>query len=338
MALLFCDGFDDGLTALKWTLVNGTAITTSGRTGANRLAFAQGNEAYHSIVPTTTVIVGHAFVVGSTTALFVGNRMPAVYGDLGTVEHIGLSVNTDGTIILRRGGTQIADSGAKKLLLNVWYYIELKTTIADAGGTAEVHVNGESWITFTGDTRNGGTSALIDRIGFIRTGNSGSSFWVDDFYVCDGTGAANNNFLGDIKVETLYPNGNGNSSQLVGSDGNSTDNYLLVDEAGTPVTTDYTASATVGNKDTYTFSNLAAAAGPIKGVQVVGYASKSDAGARTAAMVTRSGTTEADGASTALTNGSFAPVYDVRETNPDTGSAWTVGDVNGAEFGIKVSS
>ena len=82
-------------------------------------------------------------------------------------------------------------------------------------------------------------------------GISGTTIF-DDVYLMAGTG---DEFLGDCTVATLLPTGNGFVNQFVGSDGNSTDNYLLVDEQP-PSSTDYVGSATTGQQDLYTLTNL----------------------------------------------------------------------------------
>ena len=78
-------------------------------------------------------------------------------------------------------------------------------------------------------------------------GATTANYDYDDLYICDGTtvpGEPVNDFLGDVRVDTLYPNGNGNSSQWVGQDANSTDNYLNVDDTLLPTTTRPTTSRT----------------------------------------------------------------------------------------------
>ena len=89
-----------------------------------------------------------------------------------------------------------------------------------------------------------------------------------------GTG---DSFLGDITVETLYPNGDGAANQWLGSDGNSTSNYLLVNETGAPVTTSYTGDSVSGHRDLYTLTDLVATTGTVVGVCHQAYAAASDA-------------------------------------------------------------
>ena len=165
-------------------------------------------------------------------------------------------------------------------------------------------------------------------------GSAGGDIVMDDIYVCDDTGGTNNDFLGDIRVEALLPNGNGNSSQFDGSDGNTTDNYLLVDDATPNDDTDYVESPDSGDKDTYAYGNLASSTGSVYGVQICPYARKTESGIRNLKTVARLSGTETDGPERPVGD-SYAYMPDIRETKPG-GGAWSISDVNSAEFGQKV--
>jgi hypothetical protein len=155
--------------------------------------------------------------------------------------------------------------------------------------------------------------------------------------VCDGSGATNNDYLGDIRVECLFPNGDGASSAFVGSDGNSVNNYLLVDETVPNDDTDYVQGTVVGDKDTYAYQDLTTTAGSVYGVNIIPRHRKADAGGRTAVTVGReSGGTEADSSAITILD-SYIYNYDIRETKP-SGGAWSISEVNGAQFGMKVNT
>lgn len=259
--------------------------------------------------------------------------------DSGSVVHLSIYPGTDGSLNLYRGdGSTLLDSSAPFVLVaSVWYYLEVKATIADAGGVFNLRVNGVEVASYSGDTRNAGVaSARTIAFGGDRT-QTGTTV-IDDIYICDSTGSApHNDYLGDIRVEALYPNGNGNSSQLDGSDGNTTDNYLLVDDTGgNDGESTYVESGDVGDKDTYAYGNLSAASGTVYGVQPLLKARKTDAGSKSVASVARVSGTEEDSANVSLPQ-TYTINSDLRTTKPG-GGAWSVSDVNGAEFGMKVTA
>src|SRR5437764_673985 len=78
----------------------------------------------------------------------------------------------------------------------------------------------------------GRSSTNIEMLSCNCSGNIGlggvGRAYLDDLYVCDATGTTNNTFLGDVRVHTLVPSGNGTDSGLTGSDGNQVNNYQLV--------------------------------------------------------------------------------------------------------------
>jgi hypothetical protein len=134
----------------------------------------------------------------------------------------------------------------------------------------------------------------------------------------------------------LYPSGNGNTSNWVGSDGNSTDNYLMVDETSPDSDTTYVESGTSTNKDTYAFGDISHTPTSIYGVQVTTYAKADDAGARLIGVVTRSAAADYNASVTHALGASYAHHPTVLETDPATAAAWTKTNLNAAEFGVRV--
>ena len=111
-------------------------------------------------------------------------------------------------------------------------------------------------------------------------GCSSSGMNFDDLYVCDSAGSTNNGFLGDCRIDTIYPSGAGNYTQFTPSTGS---NYTCVDETA-PNTTDYVDGATVGDRDSYALGNLSALSSQtVYGVQVNAAILKDDAGSKSAA-------------------------------------------------------
>lgn len=352
MTLVHFDGFDDWSTFGDGGYYSiGTSILTlqagQGRGGTAAVHINTFNARVHRTIPAAlehaTIVQGYAFrPVGDN-----GNAIMTFRSDSGATQHVYLHmVRATGALQVRRGdGTILATSASiNKYIrpLGYWYYIELKVVLGDApNGVVELRVNGEVWASASSiDTKNGGTKTVFDTVGWADGEVEGSSqhqWYVEDYYVLNGAGSAPyNNFLGDVRVETVYPNGNGSSSQFVGSDGNSTDNYLLVDEAGSPSMTDYVQSSVVGERDAYTMGDLATGSGIVYGVMPTLHGNV-DTGSRGIKTVLKSGTTVALGPEKTLIT-TTAQHSDIYEVNPDTSSAWSISEVNGIEAGVEVSS
>lgn len=351
MSLIFMDGFDDGLHALKWAAIY--AITSPGRTGSGAMHLDYNGQPLSRKVfdtsVTTPISIGFAyrgsngpggagfsssqdfFGIGLGIIPFVNTGAPHFY--MKSTTNNGLEVGRGGMWGIGAAKTTLGTTANNVLTPNVWQYIEVKLTVHSSTGAILVRINGDTKLNLTGLNTQIGGSALVDCIAFSAS-FPGWYMAFDDLYVCDSSGSVNNDLLGDCAIETLYPNGNGNYSQFTGSDSNSTDNYLLVDEA-TPSTTDYVGSLTEGNKDTYAYGNLALTSGSVKAVAVRNYAAKSDVGDKSISTVVRSG--GSDSIQSAKNLGTGYTVYtDILEQNPVGSTAWTISSVNAAEFGVQV--
>lgn len=340
MALLFIDGFDYYTSIMdRWTTTinsGGVPAAGSARSGAQGLSVPNLNRAQSRTLPSS-----YATLVAGTAFKFAGTSGVGPWTVIGFAEGSGNHVFLGWDFALNklgvyRDGTLIGSLGPTVLNIGVWYYLEFRATIHDTTGSAEVRINGTTELTHTNvDTRSGGTG-VINTV-WIGPGASGGGCHYDDFYVLDTTGGSpNDTFLGDVTVETLYPNANGNSSQFDGSDGNQVDNYLLVDEATPNDDTDYVESPDFGDKDTYGYSDLATTSGTIYAVQPVPRFRKTAAGSVSAVSVARLSATEVDSsAKIVLDNYIYSP--DIRPTKPG-GGVWTIADVNNTEFGLKVAS
>jgi hypothetical protein len=342
MALRFVDSFDhydDNQIADKYGAQSGVLGSALLITGGKH-----GNGIQH-----TGTLESHTIILDAQAEWYVGfwwsgrmvtnNRLVGFLD--GATRHMELmpfgGSGTPVTLAAFRNATQVATASLRGTREGVWTWFEVYCKIADSGGRFKVIQNGEVIIDFTGDTRNGG-NASADRLifGGINAG-VGSGNW-DDLYICDASGSApNNTFLGEVRVEALFPTGNGNSSVLVGSDGNSTNNYLLVDETTSPDSADYVESSTPGDKDTYAFGDPTPASGTVFGVQINPWAAKTDAGVRSIVSVARLSGTETDGPVKTLLQNDQVYVYDVRATKPG-GGAWSLSDVSNAEFGAKINA
>lgn len=358
MALLYSDGFDLQDTTQRW-MVSGTvgdvaygtatrfgagkAVTLSGSTVNANLSILHGFPASASIYAGAAVQVG--LEAGNSSNDYTANLF-GIYTNNGTNGQLYIRRLATNAIVAYRGdpnngnisspsGTQIA-STAPGVLDGNWHYLEVFATIHGTTGQLIVKLNGNTVINFTGNTLNTGVVTTIDAIRF-RTGKYVASpnavISIDDFYVCDATGATNNTFLGDVRVQSLVPNAAGTYTQLAPT--GAANNYVNVGEMPYNNAT-YNASPTVGQRDTYALSDLAANTASVLGMQSVAHMQKSDAGLANAKVALVSGGGLYYDASQSLSTS--AVVYtQVRPTDPATAVAWTVAGANGLEAGMEVA-
>ena len=341
MVCRFIDSFDYYATSdmnRKYTSVGANSINTDSRTGPNSNSYTNVsqflNKGFSSLA---SWVVGFAFKTSTLNGLILR------FLDNSTVQ-VGLFLRNDGSLdVLRTGSTAVAGGRSDPIIrIDNWYYIEMKVTIANsiAANSCIVRVNEKVMlIVDAGEDLQQTTNATAN---VIQTPGLVPSV-LDDLYIFDqtdgpGTNPVNNDFAGDVKVTAHWPNGNGTTNNFVGSDGNSVDNYLLVDEALTDDDSTYTESSTPGEIDLYTFDDLATTPDVIHAVQINGIMRKTDAGSRTVRTVIRPASTNFFGINRAPSVASYINEEEIYDEDPETGLAWTESGFNATEFGIEIET
>lgn len=342
MSLIFIDGFDHYATAdfaKKYNDIGTNAVGSS----VGRRSGGAANLPYNGGHVRRTVTQNASFVIGfaiNPNGYPNTNMILASVRDAST-NQCELRMNSDGTLSVTRNGTALTSGTSVSIVpTNSYSYIEWKVTIADSisAGSCKVRINGVDVITVaTGqDTKNTANAfANVVQLGPGSAGTGPTVVYFDDFYICDQSGSTNNDFLGDCRIDTIYPTSDGTFSQFTPSTGST--HYTLVDET-TPNTSDYNDGATVGDRDSYGMGNLSALTSQtVYGVQVNAAILKDDAGSKSAATFVRSSSTNGDGASSAL---GTSQVYlsQIFETDPNGSIAWTESSVNAMEAGVKVTA
>lgn len=331
--LQFFDGFDHynstTLLAAKWGAIVNSPLFTTGRGGVGQAVRLYSGRACSRAVAgnPATVVCGFAF------KYLAGGNTPIFRALDGSTVHFQLYFNyATGVLGAYRNTTLLGETvpGAAGAATTDFIYIELRVTVDDVAGSVVVRVNGAEVLALSGiDTRNG-ASAQITTVQIW----GGQDAVFDDFYLCDTTGALNNDFLGDVKVVTLYPNGAGDSTDFTPLSGA---NYENVDEAIADGDTTYVQSSTVGHKDFYSFEGLSYTPEAIHGVQAVTVVRKDDAGTREVRVVTKSGATTTPGAAHALGT-SYGVAMDLLELNPNDAGAWSRSDIDALQVGVEVTT
>jgi hypothetical protein len=346
MALLWLDGCDtytaiaDAAARYAGSNTAGMGIsTTSGRFGGGCIhpgALSSASYLGPVTVPHTganPIFVGGAIYppTGNNAAMLVLYNSTAASNNQELTLYYG-----SGFFHLYRGPliTLVATASAGTTS-GIWHHLECRATCADSGGTFELRIDGVTLINYTGDTRYSTTgTAGFDRVYFCSNNSALSGGAWDDLYVMDDTGSVANTWLGDCRVNTLAPTSD-SAVQFTRSTGAS--NYLTLDEGRHNSDTDYVESATVGHIDKYGYADLAAAVATVYGLQVITWAKKTDATARTMRNKLYSGATTTDGSSYALLT-TYAPFAQLTTLNPDGSVQWTPTTVNAALAGFEVVS
>jgi hypothetical protein len=223
-----------------------------------------------------------------------------------------------------------------------WYYIEAKFKIHPSAGLGQMRIDEQLVYDYSGDTCTTTNVFPPYDITYCQFAFDTDyqeplfSTEVDDIYIADTSGSENNDFLGDIRIDAIHPNGAGNHTDLTPSTGN---NYECVDEIAIDEA-DYVEGVNATDKDSYTYGSVPTDlddAGII-GLQIRNF------GKRTAAATNikidpfiRTGSTDYSQAVQDLPD-SFGEVRgDIVLDDPSDSGDWTQAKINACEFGMEVA-
>lgn len=344
MACVWIEGFETHIGAnqmsRKYASFSGSFASQAGR------VFGVGGGVAATIAVTPPVGSGNTIVMGfglRWNAHTTASGEQGLYCELGADEQWHIKIESGSGLgvrfILKRGTTTIDTS--PYLDFGVWHYFELKVTVrTSTNGAYELRHNGV-------DIMSGTTVDLADTGGdgwdtfaFRFTSNLTNTLRFDDMYVLDGTGAKNLDFLGPSVVEGVLPTAAGATTEWTPGSGS---NWQQVDDNAT--TTDESGAGGVnssdvnGQKDLYSYADLANITGTIHAVQVGTQLGMSAAGTRTVKTKYRDpDTTEADGASHVVDSTAYDEFTEVFDDNPASSLAWDVTDIDDGQFGVEVVS
>jgi len=248
----------------------------------------------------------------------------------------------DARHLLFERGTSYVAHVRNVLRPGIWNYLEVKITCSNTVGVIEVQVNGEEVLNETGlDTNNGGATDEFDtiRLKGIDGGNDDVNTYFDDWYICDGSGSNNNDFLGPIKIESLLPDADGTYQEWNGYDNpdfSPTNHFDLVNAV--PLTNDddkVVYTATSGDKDTYEIDDLSLINGTIFGIKL-DFDGRNAGGSDTFKALIISNTDESASSAITIPTSTYglAP-YAIFETDPQGGGAFTAARINALESGVE---
>lgn len=343
MAIIFLEGFEQypaganpgEMAGAGWQGPSGftanLTITVGSRFGSYGHAYTANFSSisiYRPVAPVTEFTMGFAHRVNQSLA---GHQIVS-FKDT-AVNQVNLVTTATGEIQVRMNTVELDVTSGLGLLTDIWYFIECKFKIDNGSGTYEVHVDGLQVLVGSGvDTQNT-VNNTINQV-WLQSSSTQRNEW-DDIYFLDVSGSDNTGILGDCRVETIFPDADGNETDFTPSAGA---NWENVDDGLVPdFDSTYNSSATATDRDLYGFAALTGDVGTVFGVEAMMYVRKEEAGFREVKVIARSNGTEISGPVTTLgTN--FVYKQHVMENDPDGGVDWNEASVNAAEFGIEIET
>jgi hypothetical protein len=343
MALLWIDGFENygtsvnvapspsGIVGRSYAVVGGEGNmrVKAGRLSGSALQLRYDSTCYLSpaaLTTNATMIIGCALRCGA----WPWDTFLAMYDGI----TLGMNLRmVAGEIAVYRGSTLIATTVGAGISGNTWFYLEFKV-VCGTTGSYELRIGGVTMLINGSVNTKAGSNDYHTTFRLIGQSSSDVyAMWFDDLYVADGSGASNNDFLGNVRVVTLRPDAAGGTTQFTPDSG---DNYARVNEAICGDDSNYVEDGVADEKDLYNYGALGGVLSSIKGIVITTDCRETDATNFDLKTPCKSGATESDDAGQAVGSTNYVSRRRLMETDPNTGVAWTPTNLEVAQFGVKV--
>ena len=340
MALLWIDGFEGYGTS------NGSAPSPTGvvsrryiASGESSMDIEAGRITDHSLefssntvwIKTPALTTDDTLIIGFGFRCSDGSTFP--FCNLYDDSTQGINIrweNGTGELQIRRGSTILGTTSGLGLLPSKWYWVELKVVCHDTTGSYELHVGGVNVLSASGIDTKAGSNNYHNHVQFV--GYISKYLRIDDLYICDGSGSLNNDFLGNCKVTTIFPDGVGTTTEWAPNAGA---NYECVDENPADDDTTYVEDSVTNQLDLYAYAD-ATGLDNIKGLQINVDCRETDATSYDIKIPIRSGGSNYDDSAQTVGSTDYLTKMRVAETDPNTSVAWVANGISAAEFGVKV--
>ena len=246
---------------------------------------------------------------------------------------------------------------------NTWYHVEAKWVFDDTtGGSMEARVNEVEVINQSGikTYKTGGDSEGNYSFSQVKIYKGYyHSMFLDDLHIFDGEGTVANDFVGDVRVDTIYPEANGDYAQFTPVGGSNYEcvqpttyerwSYLNANHLaphtsyrelwyiGTGIDfSRWNESETLGDRDCYNHESMLSLGKPIYGIQQNSVFRKTDAGKKQAEQFLRIASINFDTGNIIDASDFSMNYYWPWTVNPNTLIAWTESDINALQSGLEI--
>lgn len=207
---------------------------------------------------------------------------------------IELQALQDSTFAVYANNTLVCNTDPRLFTIasGIPFYIELKYNLSSDGNilvSATVRVNGQiigsggptDTEVLTDDNIN--QTAVLDTHSFATASGAGNTY-IRDIYIFDQTGSLNNNFIGDVSIQAIYPRQDVDTSWSTFPAG-SPNHFSLINEHPPDNDTTYIYDNNLMDTDSWFFQLISTFVGTILGIQYLLYARKDAEGARSIQML-----------------------------------------------------
>lgn len=346
MALLWMDGFDGMNTAggnadeyIRRHYTGAMDPSWSAKEGQHGLEYAlfgSYNNFYLPSLPTSdhTLYIGLAFKCeGYLNNSWILRLIQPPRSGVGEGEVEGIQfyyLATAQEIRVSRNGTVLwttATGGA--ITYGYWHWLEFKIYCDSVNGEVEIKCGGKTILSETGNTQ---ARSGVYHNGFLIANSHTRNLHWDNLYICDSTGAKNNGYLGPSRIVTISPEGDGDESDWTPQTPG--DHYAMVNEMPLVDNDDYLDSMSVGDKELWTYEDVANIGNTIHAVRVITDACSLEGAPARLKTLAKTGATETadDGLPLKASNMGIPRIMEVQ---PAGAGDWTESALNAYQFGVE---
>jgi hypothetical protein len=238
-------------------------------------------------------------------------------------EYIGLRWDaTNHTFDAYVDGAKVAD-GSVSVGSNDWFNVQFKAVIADSG-SIDVLINGQSSISYSGDTLPVAATAQVEYIYLWSDAETWYKYF-DDFVWGYGT-----DHPGDVRVDYLTPTADTAVDDFTASAG---DSFECVNEKPPNDGTDYISSSTNGHATELDLSDFTGTNKTIMGINVIAKAQEDAATAEQLGLGVDSNGTDSTANRTLTTT--WAYYENLIDDNPDDSLEWEDADLDALKVRVE---
>jgi len=315
---------------LKWDTAYGGAVsinTVGGPRGAGCLQFNgfDGNGQAFKTYPADRHTITHGF---RAKKFGTPNTTLLTFWDNDQVQ-VNLIWRADFRLEIRGGDGSLLAVSANPTLGNTWTYIEVSITFDDPAGVCQVRIDENLEINFSGKTKYT-DNAFATQFSMGDGGNGSYTLQIADLYVANPDAPAPTSFIGDCEIDAEFPNAPGFYTEFTPFPG--APNWDQVNENPPDGDTSYVEGTDLGIRDTYGFAPIPVAVGTVVAVAVNLDARKTVGGPIEISALARSAAVDLAGDPIPIPS-NYHVLQTVFAQNPATSAAWTIAEVDAAEFG-----
>lgn len=316
------DTVDSGMSIVSGPIVlSGTQSVEFIKQGINKEFKRNLGDNYQTVVAGCAVYLATEYSTGGNL------NFGLIRFNEGVNPQLRVKVNNSGKIEVWTGGISTGTlhaTGTTTVPLNTRVFLELRGYIHGSSGEFEVWLDGNLEVSGTGRDTHSGGGVYVNNVEFAN--NYGALSYMDSAYIRGAVGLEAGGNFGNSMVLRYLTNGAGSNTafNLTGA----ASNWQAVGEEPPNGDTSHVSSNSAGNRDSYNFDD--GSESTIHSAQIALVART--AGGGTIKPLVKSGATTQVGAAQTLTTSYFTKVQ-CYDTDPNTASAWTLANLNAAEFG-----